>query len=195
MPGLLPKESEGLFSQRKDVLQMELISELFKQDISSLISGIFIILSGIIAMVSIIGKFSEIIGKPVRWIQNKNSDHMLLQQSVEKMAMLQNQQKEDRKQSIRHDDAIQKDLQKLTKTVNGIALTLDQMQKKENESELKRLKDSLVRYYNKYKSTGKWSKLEKDAFWDLFDDYESRGGDSYIHSIVEPFMRGLKETD
>lgn len=174
---------------------METISELLKQDISSLISGIFIVLSGIIAMVSIIGKFSEIIGKPVRWIQNKNSDHMLLQQSVEKMAMLQNQQEEDRKQSIRHDESIQKDLQKLTNTVNGIALTLDQMQKKDNETELKRLKDSLVRYYNKYKNTGEWSKLEKDAFWDLFDDYESRGGDGYIHSIVEPFMRGLKETD
>ena len=69
------------------------------------------------------------------------------------------------------------------------------MQKKDNATKLKELKDSLIRYYNKYKNIGEWSKLEKDAFWDLFDDYEKRGGDGYIHSIVEPVMRELKEVD
>ena len=79
--------------------------------------------------------------------------------------------------------------------MNGIVVTLEEMQRKSNETELKRLKDSLVQYYNQYKTIGEWSKLEKDAFWDLFDDYESRGGDGYIHGIVEPVMRELKETN
>ena len=69
------------------------------------------------------------------------------------------------------------------------------MQAKENETKRKELKGSLVTYYNKYKDIGEWSKIEKEAFWDLFDDYEKRGGDGYIHTIVEPSMRELREID
>lgn len=174
---------------------MEAITELFKQDISSIILGVFIIMSGIIAMTTIIGKFSEIIGKPVKWIKNKNADHELLIQTANNLTELQNKEIEDVKQSIRHDEFIRKDLKNLADTVNGIATTLDKMQKKDNETKLKELKDSLIGYYNKYRTIGEWSKLEKEAFWDLFEDYESRGGDGYIHSIVEPVMRELKEID
>ena len=35
----------------------------------------------------------------------------------------------------------------------------------------------------------------KEVFWDLFDDYEARGGDGFIHSKVEPVMRELKVID
>lgn len=45
---------------------MDSITLLFKQDIPSIILGIFIVMSAIIAVFSIIGKFSEVIGKPVK---------------------------------------------------------------------------------------------------------------------------------
>ena len=67
------------------------------------------------------------------------------------------------------------------------------MQQKENKTKVKELRESLIRYYNKYKNIGEWSKLESGAFWDLFNDYEERGGDGYIHTIVEPVMRELRE--
>ena len=44
---------------------MEAIQTLFNQDITALVIGIFIVMSGIIAMFNIIGKFSEIIGRPL----------------------------------------------------------------------------------------------------------------------------------
>ena len=47
--------------------------ELFKLDISSVIIGIFYLLSAIIAMTTIIGKFSELIGKPARWLKKKQA--------------------------------------------------------------------------------------------------------------------------
>ena len=40
-----------------------------------------------------------------------------------------------------------------------------------------------------------YRKNEKEAFWELFEDYSARGGNSYIHSIVEPVMRELKVVD
>lgn len=93
---------------------MEIITELFKLDFSSLIIGLFVILSSIIAIYEIIGKFSKIIGKPVKWVHNKENDHELLLQTVERVETLQKEQNESVKQSIRHDEMIRNDLKKLT---------------------------------------------------------------------------------
>lgn len=174
---------------------MNAITELFKQDFPSIIIGIFIIMSGIIAVYEIICRFFSIFGKPIGIMKQRKADHELLLKTVKDLTELHNKHEEDTKQSIKHDEMMRKDLLKLTNTVNVIAKNLETMQKKENETKLKELKDSLISYYSKYRNVGEWSKLEKDAFWDLFDDYEKRGGDGYIHSIVEPVMRELREID
>ena len=152
-------------------------------------------MAGIITTIEIIGKFSIIIGKPVKWVKSRQEDHNLLIETTKRLSELSERHNESVNQSIRHDQMIKDDIAKLSDAVNGIAETLSNMQEKDNITELKKLKDSLVRYYNKYKDVGEWSKLEKDAFWDLFDDYEKRGGDGYVHSIIEPIMRELKEID
>lgn len=174
---------------------MEIFKELFQLNIPYIIIGILVILSVAIALYEMIGKISKMIGKPVKWVREKEKDHELILQTSKGLEELQKQYEESVRQSIRHDEMIKNDLSTLTATVNNIADTLNKMQKKDNATKLKELKDSLIRYYNKYKNIGEWSKLEKDAFWDLFDDYEKRGGDGYIHSIVEPVMRELKEVD
>ena len=61
---------------------MDSIKELLELDWIALILGIFIIMSGIIAIFTIIGKFSEIIGKPVKWVREKKEDHELLLKTV-----------------------------------------------------------------------------------------------------------------
>lgn len=94
---------------------MEVITELFKQDISSLIISCFIIISAIIAIYELIGKFSQIIGKPVRWVREKECDHNLIIQTTERLNELQKQHEESVKQSIKHDKVIRNDLEKLTK--------------------------------------------------------------------------------
>lgn len=149
---------------------MESITKLFNLDITYIIIGIFIIIYGFLSIIDVIGKFSVYIGKPVRWKQNVDADHKMLIETGQKLTCL-------------------------AETVDKISSTLNEMERKSNETEIKKLKDSLIRYYNEYKNIGKWSELEKDAFWDLFDDYEKRGGDGYIHTIVEPTMRGLIEID
>lgn len=178
---------------------MELIERITEINFANWIITAFLIISIIIAIFEIIKKVteivSEVIGKPVKWVKSKNKDHQLLLETSQKLSDLKEKHEESVRQSIRHDEMIKNDLLSLTNTVNGIADTLSEMKAKENETKLKELKDSLIRYYNKYKNIGEWSKLEKDAFWDLFEDYENRGGDGYIHSIVEPVMRELREID
>lgn len=155
----------------------------------------FMLLSAIIAGYEIICKFSEIIKKPIGVAKQRKTDHELLEKTVQDLKELHVKHEEDTRQSILHDEMIREDLKTLTNTVNNLADKFEKMERKNNETKVKELKDTLINYYNKYRIVGKWSKLEKDAFWELFEDYESRGGDGYIHSIVEPVMRELREVD
>lgn len=93
---------------------MEAIMELLKQDFPSLIPGIFIVMSGMIAMATIIGKFSELIGKPVKWIKHKNADHELLIQTANHLTALQERHEKSVAESNFHDDEMRKDIKKLT---------------------------------------------------------------------------------
>ncbi|MCM1185238.1 MAG: hypothetical protein NC251_12635 [Lachnoclostridium sp.] len=171
------------------------IVELTRINFSSVFIAVFVILTSVKSITSL---FEWIIGKlglETRGMQKQREEHNLLIKTSGDLSRLQEQHNESVRQSIRHDEMIKSDLLSLTNMVNDIANTLKDMQSKENETKIKEIKSSLIRYYNKYKEIGKWSKLEKDAFWDLFDDYEKRGGDGYIHSIVEPAMRELEEID
>lgn len=93
---------------------MDDIQALFALDWIAVILGIFIIMSGGIAIVTIIGKFSEIIGKPVKWVRNKQEDHELLMQTIKDLKELHDKHEEDTKESIKHDKAIEDKLEDLT---------------------------------------------------------------------------------
>ena len=93
---------------------MSQIIELFKQDFSSLILGIFVIMSGFIAIYEIVCKFLSIFGKPIGIMKQRKADHELLLNTVKNLEELHNKHEEDTKQSIRHDEIIREDLSKLT---------------------------------------------------------------------------------
>lgn len=174
---------------------MDNIKELLELDWIALILGIFIIMSGIIAIFTIIGKFSEIIGKPVKWVREKKKDHELLLKTVQDLTELHNTHKEDTKQSIRHDEMIREDLQALTYTVKDISEKLEIMQEKIDATEMAKLKEKILGYYRKYSQKGEWEQFESDVFWGLYDRYISHGGNSFVEREIEPVMRKLKIKD
>lgn len=94
---------------------MEDVKELLDLDWVTLILGMFILMSGVIAIITIIGKFSEVIGKPVKWVRDKQKDHELIVENVKAIQELSKRHEEDTKQSIRHDEMIRNDLSKLTR--------------------------------------------------------------------------------
>ena len=85
--------------------------------ITTVIFIIFLIMAVIISAYEIIGKFSEIINKPVKWVKKKNEDHQLLIYTVKSLNDLKTQHNEDVHQSIRHDEVIEKKLNKLTSII------------------------------------------------------------------------------
>lgn len=183
---------------------MESIKELLRQDISSIILGIFILMSGFIAIFSIIGKFSEIIGKPVKWIKSKNKDHELVAQTADELKALQAKHEESVRQSIRHDEMIKDTVLDLSQKVDCLSKDLYEMRKIQDNDKLAEYKDKIgrsYRYYNEREYSNEnptpyWNHMEKEALEDLIIQYESHGGkNSFVHSIVEPEIEKWKLID
>ena len=75
----------------------------------------FLLLSIGIACYEIIGKASEIIGKPVKYVRERNKIKELTLQNTEQIKELTQKHEDSVNQSIRHDEIIRRDLAKLTK--------------------------------------------------------------------------------
>lgn len=174
---------------------MDAIRELTNLDYGVIIIGICSIMAAFKVVCNFISWLISSFGLETKSMRQKREEHELLITTVQNLNILQTKQEEDVRQSIEHDKRIKEDLQMVSDKVDNIAIVLDNMEKKNNITEMKKLKEKLVGYYNRYKDVGEWSSVEKEVFWDLFEDYENRGGDGFIHSIVEPVMRELKVVD
>ena len=137
---------------------MEAIQTLFNQDIAALVIGIFIVMSGIIAMFNIIGKFSEIIGRPLKWVQRKNQDHELLIATSTKLNALQDKHEEDVRQSISHDKEIKEDLEILKK------MFIDK--------EIDDLRWEILDFASAISAGRKYSKEQFDHVLSIYEKYE-----------------------
>lgn len=93
---------------------MGTIDLLFETDIIRWVYVTLIVLSGITAIAVVIEKFFNFIGKPIKWFNKNNKDHELLLTTSKILFELQKKQKEDVRQSIRHDEIIKEDLKRLS---------------------------------------------------------------------------------
>lgn len=103
---------------------------------------------------------------------------------------------EYRKQSIQiqheledENCAVRKDIQALTKRI-------EKMEEDTKRRERNKIRDRLLQNYRYYTNTEtnptqSWTRMEADAFWELFKEYEENGGDGYMHSEVQPAMNKL----
>lgn len=73
---------------------MTAIENLLSVDWVAWLLTAFIILFGIVAIAEIIGKISTLIGKPTKWVRQKNNDHEQIKQLVEHQKYTDNQMKE-----------------------------------------------------------------------------------------------------
>lgn len=92
---------------------MEPIKELLALDYTVFILSIFIIMSGVIAIYNIVGKFSEIIGKPLKWVKKKNADHEMLLKHDEAIRELADKHKNDTDDIKGEENEIRADITKL----------------------------------------------------------------------------------
>ena len=180
------------------------IQNFFGIDFKTFISTCFVIMAGAISMYVIIGKFSEMIGKPVKWVRQRKEDHELLVKTVQNLDLLQKKEVEDTKQSIKHDEAIRKDILNVSETMLQIKKEVTLMRTQRDNDKLAEYKDKVgqsYRYYKERKFSEEnpvpyWNHMEKEALEGLIRQYESHGGsNSFVHSIVEPEIQTWKLVD
>lgn len=105
---------------------MDIISNLLELDMVGFFMGLFIIISACVSILTIVSKFLNYIGKPMKWMKDRNKDHDLLVTTATALSTLQSQHNHDKQlledkldestaQSIKHDKEIKEDLEKLTK--------------------------------------------------------------------------------
>ncbi len=72
---------------------MEPLLELFKLDVIQWFMGLFIIMLAVISVFNIVGKFSEIIGKPLKWAKQSAAHDKAIQGLAESIKTLTEGQK------------------------------------------------------------------------------------------------------
>ena len=147
---------------------MEAIKELLSLDFTAFILTVFVIMSGVIAAYNIIGKFFELIGKPLKWFKGKNADHDAIIRLEGKMKEYADNRIKDRQQSLQPFKA---------------------NEEKENKRDRAKLKNSISEIYRYHHSTGQINDIELETLEDLIEEYESAGGEnSFVHSLVQKEM-------
>ena len=104
---------------------------------------------------------------------------------------------EYREQSKKIQQELKTELGKIRESLQDLSTRVDTMEKGRKEEDLHKLRDLLIKAYNYYADpeknpSGAWTRMEAESFWDLFYDYEAKGGDGYIHSTVQPAMERLR---
>lgn len=95
---------------------------------------------------------------------------------------------EEIKEDMRH---VSKDISSLTEQVSDITDTLNTMKSQTDTTEMIKYQDRLVSLYKHYKKIGYWNEVERNSFNNMYNDYISRGGNSFVKETIKPYMETL----
>lgn len=131
----------------------------------------------------------------------KKHDHdVALEKKVEEAHDATEKYPEYRKRSIEIQQELKGEIKGIKTSMQDFSARLEKLENSIRKREMNKLRDRLIQSYNYYANpetnpSGTWTKMEAEAFWELFRDYEELGGDGYMHTVVEPAMRRLIVVD
>lgn len=118
------------------------------------------------------------------------------QQSIKIQELLERENQETRQQSLKIQALLEEEIQELRIMIQDDKKRLLKIEEQDRRRECNRLRDILLQNYRYYTDQERnpsqsWTRMESEAFWDLFRDYEDLGGDGYMHTEVQPAMEKL----
>lgn len=104
---------------------------------------------------------------------------------------------EYRAQSVAIQQSLEQEIQVIRESVERYEARLESMEETNRRRECNKLRDRLLQSYRYYTNPNmnpslSWTRMEAEAFWGLFRDYEETGGDGYMHTVVQPAMEKLR---
>lgn len=108
---------------------MEPIKQLLELDLIQWFYTGIIILSGIVALLTLVSKFCDYIDKPIKWLKGQNDDHELLISTRSDLDELIKNHKASVSQSIKHDDRIKDNLSDFMTEIKNAFAVMQEEQK------------------------------------------------------------------
>lgn len=107
---------------------------------------------------------------------------------------------EYRQQSIKIQELLEGEIQELRDMIQEDKDRLQRIEEQERRRERNKLRDMLLQNYRYYTDKERnpsqsWTRMESEAFWELFKDYEELDGDGHMHTVVQPAMMSLNVVD
>ena len=129
--------------------------------------------------------------------KKKDEDLSFVLSEVKKYPEYREQSRKIQQSFRKEIDGLKESQIALVETQQNICETLKNMQEKQERRDRNKLRDRLLQSYRYYTDKDRnpsqsWSKMESEAFWELFHDYEEAGGDGYMHTVIQPAMNLLK---
>lgn len=99
-------------------------------------------------------------------------------------------------ESIDIRDGLKKEIQEIRDYCSTLMKRFEEIEEQNKKRECSKLRDMLLQNYRYYTNecqnpSKSWTRMEAEAFWELFEEYESAGGNGYMHSVVQPEMERL----
>lgn len=84
----------------------------------------------------------------------------------------------------------------LKESIDALSARLDIIESDLRKRDCNQLRNTLLQYYHHYANvetnpSQSWTEMEHEAFMLLFNDYESCGGNGFMHTVVLPAMEKL----
>ena len=142
----------------------------------------------------------EILIKKHESEKEKDKQLQTVLEEVSKYPQYREQSRKIQKEFREEIDGLKESQKVLADTQQDIYVTLKDMREKQERRECNKLRDKLLQSYRYYTDKSRnpsqtWTRMESEAFWELFGDYEDMGGDGYMHTVVQPAMNLLTVID
>jgi hypothetical protein len=127
-------------------------------------------------------------------LQKKEDEMVRFQEDI---LYVKARQVEEMKEIRERQEKLENLLTDVANTQNSILQRQEQFETQSRERAKNKLRDRLLQNYRYYGSVERnpkqaWSLIERDAFYDLYNDYTELGGNGLIHTEVEPKMATLR---
>ena len=192
---------------------LDYIKEMIQLDFSHVFTSIFVIMAGIIAVWQIIGKFFEIIGKPLKWYTNRNKDHEELRKLIQEVhnheknndkveKTFQNFMNEMKKEMQKYNDNRIHDRQQSFDIQKQLTDSIGKMSNSAKENKVlidallvaqkEMMAEKINEKYKHYIAIDGIPEDEKDEFISLHDAYKGVGGNHHGDEKFDYCMKHLK---
>ena len=128
--------------------------------------------------------------------QKKEDEEKALKKKVEDSYNITLKYPAYHQESIEIRAALRKEIQEIRDAMQTIMKRFEEIEEQNRKRECSKLRDMLLQNYRYYTNAQQnpsqsWTRMESDAFWELFKEYEEAGGNGYMHTVVQPEMERL----